>query len=358
MSVRPRAAGRRGRRSVASRSPRTSAASAWTALMAACSWYGPGWSRRRHARTIACPSVDQGPVPARAVLLAEQHERAVGVGSRRATRLGQQQQRQQAGDLRLVGHQRRQQPRQPDRLSAQLRVLRAGVVDQVDDGQHRRQAGGQLVIVRHAVRDPGRLDLALGPHEPLGHRRLGHQERSRDLLGREPAEQPQRERHLGFRSERRVAAREDETQPVVLHGSSLLRRARVVVVREQRHVREQLAAARLAAQAIDGEIARGRRDPATRVGRQPVARPAAQGDRVRILHGVLGDVDVAEDADQRGDRATGRLAEDPADRGLAGRRRHAPSVCMNGRTSIGRMMHSEVLAPQASAASRSSASTM
>ena len=176
---------------------------------------------------------DQRPVPACAVLLAEQHERAVEGGSRRAARLGQQHQRQQAGDFRLVGHQGRQQPRQPDRLGAQLRVLRAGVVDQVDDREHRREAGGKLVIVRHAVRDPGRLDLALGTHEPLSHRRLGHQERASDLLGRETAEQPQRERHLSLRSERRVTAREDETQPVVLHGSSLLRRARVVVGRER-----------------------------------------------------------------------------------------------------------------------------
>jgi len=37
----------------------------------------------------------------------------------------------------------------------------------------------------------------------------------RDLLGREPANLPQRERHLGIAGERRVAAREDEAQTVV-----------------------------------------------------------------------------------------------------------------------------------------------
>jgi hypothetical protein len=42
-----------------------------------------------------------------------------GVG--RATGLGQQQQREQAGDLGLVRHQRRQDPRQPDRLGAEIR---------------------------------------------------------------------------------------------------------------------------------------------------------------------------------------------------------------------------------------------
>jgi hypothetical protein len=38
--------------------------------------------------------LDQGPVPSGAVLLAEQHKGTVGPGSRRATGLGQEQQRQ------------------------------------------------------------------------------------------------------------------------------------------------------------------------------------------------------------------------------------------------------------------------
>jgi len=152
-----------------------------------------------------------------------------------------------------------------------------------------------------------------------------------------------------------MTAREHETQPVVLHGTSLLRHARVVVGRKHCHVREQLAAAGLAAQTVDREIARGRRDPAARVGWQPVAGPPAQRDRVRLLDRVLGELDVAEHADHDGERAPGRRAENPVDRGL---RRHGPSECMNGRTSIGLMMHSEVFDPHASAASRSSASTI
>jgi len=60
--------------------------------------------------------LDQGPIPSSAVLLAEQHQGAVGPHSRRATGLGQEQQRQQTGHLWLIGHERRQDPRQPDRL--------------------------------------------------------------------------------------------------------------------------------------------------------------------------------------------------------------------------------------------------
>src|SRR6266498_3026597 len=43
------------------------------------------------------------------------------------------------------------------------------------------------------------------------------------------------------------------------------------------------------------------------------SRPHAQGDGERLLHRILGDVDVTEDADQGSHRSAGLLAEDPAD---------------------------------------------
>jgi hypothetical protein len=52
-------------------------ASAWTALMAAWSLYGPGLLRRKHPRTIGLALLDQGPIPACAVLLAERDEGTV-----------------------------------------------------------------------------------------------------------------------------------------------------------------------------------------------------------------------------------------------------------------------------------------
>ena len=75
----------------------------------------------------------------------------------------------------------------------------------------------------------------------------------------------------------------------------------------------QFLSASLAAEAVDRSVAGRGRDPAARVGRQAVARPRAQGDGERLLDCVLGEVDVAEGADQGGDRSAGLLAEDPAD---------------------------------------------
>ena len=50
--------------------------------------------------------------------------------------------------------------------------------------------------------------------------------------------------------------------------------------------------------------------------RQADGRPLAQGDGECFLHCILGDVDVAEDADQGSHRSAGLFAEDPADLGL------------------------------------------
>jgi len=45
------------------------------------------------------------------------------------------------------------------------------------------------------------------------------------------------------------------------------------------------------------------------VGRNPVARPALGGDREGLLRGFLGEVEVAEEADQRSEDASPLLAE-------------------------------------------------
>jgi hypothetical protein len=83
---------------------------------------------------------------------------------------------------------------------------------------------------------------------------------------------------------------------------------------EHGHLDDEFLSASLAAEAVDRSIAGSGRDPAARVGRQTVACPCAQGDGERLLDCVLGEVDVAEGADQGGDRSAGLLAEDPADR--------------------------------------------
>jgi hypothetical protein len=85
---------------------------------------------------------------------------------------------------------------------------------------------------------------------------------------------------------------------VVLHGLGNLEQARL---RRQRP---------LAADAVDRAVARRRDQPEARVRRDPIAWPARRGDRERLLRGFLGEVEVAEEADERREDAAPLLAED------------------------------------------------
>ena len=233
---------------------------------------------------------DQGPVPPAAVLVGQPDQRAVGGGAGRAARLGQQQQRHQAEHLRLVRHQAGQQPGQPDRLGAQLgadqRVPGGSrvplVEDQVDHGEHVRQPGGQRRVARHAVRDPRVSDLPLGPDQPLGDRRLGDQERAGDLGGLQPGHEPQGEGELRLGAQRRVAAGEDEPQPVIRHWRPLGRYHRLRAGLGPAWIRSSAACAFC---------------------------PSFGGDGEGLLDRLFGEVDVAEEADQGGHGPPGALPD-------------------------------------------------
>ena len=132
-------------------------------------------------------------VPQRAVLLLDREVAAALVHARGAPRVVQQHQREQSPHLPVVGHQLAQQEAEADCLVAQLLAheaiaFRGGVTlveDQIDDAQDPAHAVRQLLVSRHLIGNPGVGDLALGPHDPLAHRRLGHQECARDLAGGE-----------------------------------------------------------------------------------------------------------------------------------------------------------------------------
>lgn len=97
-------------------------------------------------------------------------------------------------------------------------------------------------------------------------------------------------------------------------------------------------ARRLATEAVDRSVARGGDDPSRRAGRQSGRRPPFDGCRERVLDGLLGNVDIAEDPDQDGDGATVLLAEYMFNLGGSEARRawyQSSASSWNGRTSIG-----------------------
>ena len=268
-------------------------------------------------------------VPERAVLLLERHEVALRAGTGGAAGVVEQHEREQAEDLGFIGHQLGEQTAEADRLAAEVPphegVACGGgvalVEDEVDDLQHRREALGQQVIRGHAVGDVGVADLALRPHEPLRHRRLRDEEGAGDLGRLEAGDGAQRERDLSLRRERRVAAGEDQPQPVVLQGAlrslspvrgRLLRR---LLDLEEALQQLALAAPRLiAAEAVDRLAPSGRDQPGGGAARDAVPGPALEGDGQRLLERILGELEVAAAGpDQRGEDARRVVAEDPLD---------------------------------------------
>ena len=167
---------------------------------------------------------DEPPVPERPVLLGQGHQLAVGAGAARTPGVGQHHEGEQAGDLGVLGQGRPHRPGQPDGLAGQVGPSQVGtaaagvalVEQQVEDVQHRPQPLVPLSGGREAERLVRSLDPGLGPADPLRHRRLGDQERRRDLAGGEAADRPQGEGDGRRRREGGVAAHEHEDQRVVL----------------------------------------------------------------------------------------------------------------------------------------------
>jgi hypothetical protein len=105
--------------------------------------------------------------------------------------------------LGFVGHQLGERTPEPNRFFGEVAAAAVAFVeDQIDDGEDGGEPVGKQVGGRHPKRDAGGLDLHPRPHEPLGHRLLGDEERSRDLVRAQPAQRPQRERDLRVERER------------------------------------------------------------------------------------------------------------------------------------------------------------
>ena len=85
----------------------------------------------------------------------------------------------------------------------------------------------------------------------------------------------------------------------------------------------ELPASGRTAEVIDRTVSCGRNDPPRRVGRDAVAPPPVDGHDERVLDGVFGERDVAEDADQRCHRLAVHLAEHALDVGRFRRARSA-----------------------------------
>src|SRR5690349_21156502 len=109
-----------------------------------------------------------------------------------------------------------------------------------------------------------------------------------------------------------MAAREDEAQAFVRYPAHVVVLVRAQALEPCQQLR--LACERaVAADAVDRPVARSCHDPRRRVAGRAVARPAREGDRERVLHRVLGEVEVTEDTDEDCDGTPPLLAEELVD---------------------------------------------
>jgi hypothetical protein len=109
-----------------------------------------------------------------------------------------------------------------------------------------------------------------------------------------------------------MAAGEDQLEPLVLdHGVVKF------VHRRSGHLQLTglLGQRPLASDPVDRPVARGDRQPSAGVGRDPIAGPALRGDRERLLGGLLGEIEIAEETDQRGYDPPPLIAEDAIQQG-------------------------------------------
>ncbi len=119
-----------------------------------------------------------------------------------------------------------------------------------------------------------------------------------------------------------MAAGEDQAQPVIFEcfvGGA------VVVGRgdggDELRVLIHRCEACMAADAVDGLEAAGGHQPGTRVGGQTFARPLLKRRAKGFLHRFFGKIEIAQQADQRGEHAARFLPEDGVHRGCSGARR-------------------------------------
>ena len=203
------------------------------------------------------------------------------------------------------------------------------VEQQVDHGCDSGEAFGPLRRTRRLEGHVGRSDAALCSGDALLHGALAHQEGARDLLDRQAGHDAQRQRDLLGRRQLAMAADEQEAQHVVavVRAVEPLGQLgfRVIEIRQDLLRRQRLVPAR-AAPLIERKVAPDQDEPGGGIARRASLRPGLEGAQARFLERLLGDIEVAEVAQQRAEGlGPGRRQRrmDPGDVGHAG---EAPGV--------------------------------
>jgi hypothetical protein len=266
-----------------------------------------GVTQRLGALERGQTAMDEQLIPPRAILLEQQHRLPFGGDPRRGARRLDLHQRDQAVHLRLLRHQLGEDAPEAERVLAQggTKPFVSGscgislIEHQINGLEHRPEPRLELRTARHLERHTGLGQRALGADDPLRHRRLGDEEGARDLVRREPAEQPKRQRDARIGGEHRVARREHQPEQVVADvSSSAASRSGTAPPAALELVAELLVLALEHAppRTVDRPVLGRRHEPRAGIVGTPDCRPALERAQQRVLREVLREPDVAHDA--------------------------------------------------------------
>lgn len=154
-----------------------------------------------------------------------------------------------------------------------------------------------------------RLGVAGGDRGLHRHGRFRHQERPRDLLGRQAGEHPEGQRDPRLGGEHRVAGDEHEAQEVVVDvavgpvglGAEIPHVHRLPHLQVAAQLDDLLPESHLPADEVHRLVLGGGRQPRAGVARYPVLRPLLERGDECVLCDLLGEPDIAHNPGQAGD---------------------------------------------------------
>jgi hypothetical protein len=140
----------------------------------------------------------------------------------------------------------------------------------------------------------------LHTHQPLRHGDVGNEEDVGHLFRGEAAKCAQSQGNLPFDRERGVAAGEDEAEAIVFNfGIAIAFR----LGNKPLQFRIAFAKTGVASQPVDGFMAGRADDPRARIRRYAAAIPLRESGGESLLHHVFGEIEVLQEADERGQNA-------------------------------------------------------
>ena len=239
-----------------------------------------------------------GAVPPGAILSGEQHEAALVTQPARPPGVGEENEGQKAGDIRVVGEKSAQDAGQvqgslhqvaPDQIGPGGSGV-PGRVQHVDDAEDGIDPRGSSATggTRNGMRAMAIFFLARVMRAAIVDSLTKNA--AADLRGGQPAEQTQGQRHLGFGADRRVTAREHEPQPVVDYLGAVDRSGPGTDRLDQQ--RKGPLVDRVATCQIYGAPPRHCGQPGSRFLRDAARAPGGQGTGIGVLDALLGQVDV------------------------------------------------------------------